>query len=138
MTTLAGKSQFVFEPKMSVAADAVAATDTPENLRPTLGPLAQLSYKPASWAYLVRFSATPTQGAADIKLMAGATVIRSDSVSFNGNSLISGAVAVDLSQVAGETPLRVEIDVTSAADAAITATVDSTVSVEQPVVVSGC
>lgn len=138
MTAIAGKSVLPFEPKMNVAMDAIAATDTPENLRPTLGPLSQLTYKPTTWAYLVRLSANPTIGTAEVKLLAGATVIRTDSYALNGVASLSNRVSVDLSQVSGEQPLNVQINVTAAADAGITATVDSVVDVETPVSVTGC
>lgn len=138
MSIVAGKSRIAFEPKMSVAMDAVAIHGTPQALRPTLGPLANVRYKPTRWVYLAQLSAVPTQGEADIKLMAGQTVIASQTVTLNGVSTFSLETAVDMSQVAGETQLRVEVDVTAAADAGITATLDSFVDIEQPLTQYGC
>ncbi len=138
MSIVAGKSVLPFEAKMAVLLDAVATNDTPKVLRPTLGPLAQLQYKPCRFKYLVRLSSAPTSGAANIELVAGETVVFSQSVSLNGLTEIANDVAVDLSQVAGETELKTRVDVTATADAGITAEVDSALAVETPVSVTGC
>lgn len=138
MTVFAGKAVLPFEPKMAVNMAAIAATATPANLQPNLGPLAALTYKPTRMRYLIRLSAAPTVGAATLNLKAGETVIRAEAVSLVGVTTISNSVAVDLSSVAGETPLSVELDVTAAADAGITATLDAVLDVEQPVTLTGC
>ncbi|WP_375191231.1 hypothetical protein [Marinobacter sp.] len=138
MTVMAGNTHLGFEPKMATSLDAIGQTATPENMRPKLGPLANVQYKPCMWRYLVRLSAAPTTGAVNIKLMAGETVIRSEALAINGVTVISNKSPVDMSQVAGETDLRVELDVTAAADAGISATVDSYIEVEQPLFQIGC
>lgn len=138
MTTVAAKSNLVFEPKMSVALDATGQTETPAEFCPDLGQLANLRYKRTSWRYLMRLSAAPTTGMAKVELVAGATVIKSVTVALSGVTQVSGNTAVDLSAVAGETPLVCRVDVTGAADAGITATVDSVVDVESPLIASSC
>lgn len=138
MTVLAGITNLGFEPKMGAAMDAVATTATPINMQPKLGPLANLSYKPTSWRYLVRLSSAPTVGTASVRLMAGATVIKSQDLAIVGATAISDNVPVNMSAVAGETPLSVEVDVTGAADAGITATVDAWLDIEQPLTITGC
>lgn len=138
MSVVAGKTFLPFEPKMPVPMDTVAQTDTPENMRPTLGALSQLTYKPTTWRYMVKMSAAASQGTAEITLLAGATVIRTDTYQLSGLFTFSNQVPVDLSQVQGEQPLSTRVNVTAAADAEITATVDSVVDVETPLSVTGC
>lgn len=138
MSALAGKAVLPFEPKMKALMDAIGVTDTPQNLRPNLGPLSLLKYKPSRWRYLLRLSAAPTVGSVEIKLLSGTTVIRSEAFSLVGATTLSNNVAVDLSQVSGESDLSVRVDVTAAADAGITATLDSVVDVEQPLTIAGC
>jgi hypothetical protein len=138
MSALVGKAELNFEPKMAVALDAVAKTATPDNMRPELGYLSQLTFKPTEWRYLVRLSAAPTAGSVAITLYAGGEIIRSEVVSLNGVTVISNRVKVSLANVSGEVPLSVEVDVTSAADTGITATIDSIVAVDQPLTLIGC
>jgi hypothetical protein len=138
MSTLAGKTRLMLEPKMAVAMDAVAVTETHESLTVSLGPLSQLRYKPANWSYLLRLSAAPTTGNVTFSLMAAGSVIRSESVALNGVTAVGNTSAVDLSNVSGETQLIMRVDVTSAADGGITGTVDSLIDVDQPVILSGC
>lgn len=137
MSKFAGVSELMF-PAMPVNMAAVAQTQTDANMRPRLGPLAVLDYKPTEWRYLLRLSSAPTQGSATVKLFADDALIASDVVALNGNSTISNRMAVNVANVAGESRLSVAVDVTAAANAGITATLDSVVSVEQPVVLSGC
>jgi hypothetical protein len=138
MSALVGKAELNFEPKMLVVMDAVANTLTPENMRPTLGYLSQLTFKPTEWRYLVRLSAAPSQGSLTIVLYAGGEIVRSETVALNGLTIISNRVGVSLANVSGETQLHVQANVTVAANSGITATVDSIVAVDQPLVLIGC
>lgn len=138
MTIIANKTDIQFEPKQAVDLATVAATETPENIKPNLGNLASLDYKPTEWRYLLRLSAAPTQGSATIKLKAGTVVIASETVSLNGITTASNRRMIALSGVKGEDRLSVEVDVTAAADAGITGTIDSTLSIDHPVVSAGC
>lgn len=123
---------------MKFLADAVGSTQTPESFAGELGPLSALTYKPAKFKYLVRLSAAPTGGSLTVRLLAGETVIRADVIPLTGVTLVSNAVSVSLAQVAGETPLTVEAEITTAADAGITGTLDAQVVIDQPVTLTGC
>ena len=138
MSVLAGKTIIPMEPKMKFLADAVGTTATPDSLAGELGPLSVLTYKPAKFQYLVRLSAAPTVGSLTVRLKAGATVIRSEVIPLNGVTVVGNSVGVSLAEVAGETPLTVEADITAAADAGITGTLDAFVSIDQPVALTGC
>ncbi len=138
MTALAGKTELNFEPKMGVALDAVATTGTPDSLTNSLGPLVQLNYRPARFKFHARTDQAPTQGAAEIRLMAGATVIYSQAVSLIGVTEITQDVAVDLLSLNGETPLKTEVEITTAADAGRTLTIDSRLEIAIPGVIAGC
>lgn len=138
MSVFAGKIRLPFEPKMAVAMDAVQQTQTPEAIRPTLGTLAALRYTPARIAYNLKLSSAPTTGAATVRIFAGATEIASSSVAIVGATEIGGSFDVDVSEVKGQTKLSAAVDVTSAADAGITATLDAFLDVDLPVVNSGC
>ena len=138
MSTYTGKTRFGFEPKMSVAMDSTGVTRTPVALRPSLGPLAMLAYKPSRVKALVKLSSAPTTGTAVFVLYAGETQILAASMSINGVTEIAIDSGVDLSSVAGEAELSVGIDVASAADAGITAEVTGYLDVEQPVAQTGC
>jgi hypothetical protein len=137
MAKFAGISELTFHP-LAVVMDAVAETQTDVNMRPKLGPLATLDYKPTEWRYLLELSATPTQGSATITLYSDGAVVASETVALSGNQTISNRTQVAVSAIAGESRFSVGVDVTSAADAGITATLHSVVSVEQPTVLSGC
>jgi len=110
MTTLANKLQLNFEPGMPVTGDAAADTDTLAAMRQTLGGLALIRYKPASLVYVARgtFSGTAT-----VKLMAGADVLASRTMTFAAG-VASDSFRVDLSDVAGETELFTRVTVDSA------------------------
>ncbi|MFL1484895.1 hypothetical protein [Marinobacter sp. LN3S78] len=138
MSIFAGKLHFPFEPKMAVALDATGETRTPDILRPSLGSLAVLQYKPAKLAFHMILSDEPTSGAATVKVYAGESELATVAVTLEGNSVISGSTDIDLSTVRGQTALSVSVDVTGAADAGITATLDAVLGVDLPVVQSGC
>ena len=138
MSTLAGKSVFSFEPKLAVVMDATGTTATPAALAAKLGPLSQLNYKPSTFGYVLRLSSAPTTGTADVRLMAGATEVASFTISLSGATLMSDSAAVDLSAVSGDAVITAEIEVTAAADAGITGTLDTQLDVEQPLIISGC
>jgi len=138
MSIFAGKIRLPFEPKMAIAMDAVAQTQTPDPIRPTLGTLAALRYTPAKFAYNLKLSTAPTTGAATVRLYAGATEVASASVAIVGTTEIGASFDVDLSDVKGQAKLSAAVDVTGAADAGITATLDAFLDVDLPVVNSGC
>jgi hypothetical protein len=137
MAKLAGVSELNFG-ALAVAADSVAETETDTNMRPRLGPVASLEFKPTEWRYLVVFDQAPTQGDGTVKLYADGTLIASEAVAFNGNKTISNRVSVPVSAVSGEARLSVAMDVSTAADAGRVAEVQSILAVEQPLLISGC
>jgi len=138
MSTYTGKTRFGFEPKMSVVMDAAGVTRTPLALRPSLGPLAMLAYKPARVKALVKLSSAPTTGTVQFELYANDAAIMTRSMSINGVTEIAIDQAIDLSAVAGEAELSTGLNVTAAADAGITAEVTAYLDVEQPVAQTGC
>ncbi len=137
MSTLAGKTRFALEPKMPVDLSAVATTQTPDVLQPSLGPLAILSYKPSRFAYNLKTDGATLSAVVTVRLMAGAATIYSASHNLNGVIEIGDSVPVDMSQVSGETQLRAEVEVTTS-EASRTATLDAFIDVESPAVLTGC
>jgi hypothetical protein len=137
MAKFAGVSELVFL-GLSKAADSVGSEQTDINMRPRLGPLASLDYKPSEWRYLVVFSSVPTGGNATIKLLQDGALIASEAVALNGNATISNRRSVPVSAVSGEAQLSVEIEITTGSNAGVVATVHSVLSVEQPLAISGC
>lgn len=137
MSTLAGKSRFVLEPKMKVDLAAAATFATPESLRASLGALAILSYKPARFLYNLKLDAVGSAAVVTVRLKAGAVDVYSVSHSLSGVIEIGDDVAVDLSAVAGETKIFAEVEVTTG-EASRTAVFDAFVDVEQPAILTGC
>ncbi|WP_432209984.1 hypothetical protein [Marinobacter alkaliphilus] len=138
MSILAGKTQLNFEPKMPVALDTVATTSTPDAMATEIGPLVALNYRPARFQFLGRLDAQATQGEAVVKLTAGSTIVYSQTIALNGVTQFSNDVGVDLSGVNGETVLKTEVEVTSAANAGRTLQLDSRVEISVPGISTGC
>lgn len=138
MSMTAGKSRVPFEPKMQVLADAAATTETPENLRFELGSIANLSYKPARFTYHLRTDDTPTQGVAEVRLVAGQSTLRTEVIDLNGVDSYGNTSGIDLSGIEGQTQLSVEVEITSAADAGRVITIDAFLDIEQPPIITGC
>jgi len=134
---VAGINEVSFEPKMPVKMDATGETETPQNMRPVQGPLVNLRYKPTQWRYNVRFSQAPTVGAATLELRANGQVIKTVTINPVGVTQFDGATRVDLSGVSGDATLSVALVVSTAADAGVTAQVDSVVSFEIPLTSNG-
>ena len=123
---------------MAVDMAAVGETQTDVNMRPRLGPLASLDYAPTSWRYLLALSAAATQGSVTIELLADTVVVSSQTIALNGNSTISNRVDVPVSAVSGAARLSVNVSVTGAGQSGLTGIINSVVSVEQPLVFTGC
>jgi len=138
MSVSAGKTSLGFEPKMAVLMDATGTTVTPEGVRPTLGYLANLQYKPASFGFLLRLSSAPTVGAATVELVAAGVVIKTITLNIIGQTEISSVGGVILSAVTGEADISARVVVGTAADSGITATLDAVLYVDVPLTVSGC
>ena len=138
MSIYAGKIRLPFEPKMPVKLDVAGVTRTPTPLRPTLGTLSVLRYKPCRVAFWVKYSAQPTTGSASLNLYAGEEVIASASLDVVGAIASGGAFDVDLSSIAGETKLSVGYDVDGVGDDNITVEVDAYLDIDLPIMQSGC
>jgi len=134
---IASKSQFQLEPKMTAAADVIGTTATAETLRPTLGPVSALAYKPATLTYNVKWSQQPTTGAATVRLVAGSATLYEKAISVVNVSEYGQNAPIDLGGVTGQEPIRVELEMTQAADAGITATIDAALYVETPLTIAG-
>ena len=134
MSAFAGKSNLIFEPAMPVDLSQTGETSTNDDMAPNLGPLSQLTYKPARLKYLIRADGAAT---AQLKLTAGGAEIMATEVE-TVDGVISGQVPVSLAGVTGEAPLRVVVDVTAAGAAGETATIDAVLDVEQPLTIMNC
>jgi len=136
-TIMANSTTLNFEPNKAIDLGVVASNPTNEILRPRLGPLNAISFKQCFLKYSLVISGAPGEGTAIIKLFAGTVLIVSASVSLDGNGTRAGNIPVDLSQVAGETALNVDCDVTVAGVDGVGA-FNAYVVIETPVSVSGC
>lgn len=139
MSVYAGELQFVFEPKMAINATAVAETKTPAGLAVKLKTLASLSYVQPVFKYLLRLNQATAGGTANINLYAGATVVgQIANVDLSTATEFSGSLDVDLSSVAGSTPITAAVDITGAADAGTTATLDAALDIDLPIINTSC
>lgn len=137
---LASKAVFPFEPGgRSVAVDAVATPySTNASFRETLADLARLSYLKARARYRVTLSGASVLGSATIRLTDGVNDYLTAVLDLTSGTSFSGSADVDLSALAGQTPLLWELEVTVAATAAVTAEVVGHVAVESPLVIGTC
>lgn len=134
------RSQLIFEPGESAAfaVDAVATPyGTPSVHAARLKDLARLRYVEGSMIYRLSLSAADNTGVVDVEVRRGATVIGSETVTFNGASVYRGVFGLDLSDVVGGAPLTAHVVVTTAAAAAVTATLAASLDIEHPLVI-GC
>lgn len=141
MQTFSFKSQFGFEPRAAaVPVDAVNASAyaTPAAFQESLDDLARLSYLKGALRYKVAQSAKPAAGAATLKLTDGVTDYASVALALSSAAVLTGALDVDLSAISGQTKLQMVLDVTTAADAGTTASVDAQMEVTMPLMLSGC
>ncbi|WP_027331086.1 hypothetical protein [Marinimicrobium agarilyticum] len=131
MSIVAGITELNFEPKMALALDSVAETRTVEAYRPRLGPLANVIYKPCRLKYLVRLSATSATGVATLKIYKGETEAAVISLPLD-QAIISGEKELQIENVGGSVDWSVSVDVTTAGDAGVTATLDAKMCIETP------
>lgn len=136
----ATKTQFGFEPGAApVAIDGAAvAYTTPEPFRETLEDLTLLRFVRATWRYRVRLDAGSGAGAATLRLTDGTSTLASVNLDLSAQTEFSGALPVDVSGVNGAAGLRVELEVTSAADAGRTAELAAQLNVAVPLSVLNC
>lgn len=141
MSKFTTKAQFLFEPGVSgVVLDAVGVQHTSNSaFAPTLGDLSFIPYRRARLKYKLALSAASTAGAVDLVLNAGGVERARIPVAIaGGGAAIIGAADVDLSGIAGESAITLSVDVTTVADAGVTASVFASLDVAVPLIVSGC
>lgn len=141
MGVFATKSQFVFEPGLAgaVAADAVADAvyTTPLVHRETLGDLARLTFRTGHFRYRLVLNQATAAGAATVRLTDGVSDLAVAAVDLSEGQDLSGRIEADLVNVLGNAQLRVEVDITDAADASTTIQVAGVMEVSCPAFVVG-
>lgn len=126
--------------RVTGAADDVAngITETPEGMRPRLGALSLQRWKPTKWGVALTANSPPSSGVARVRLMAADAEIATMQLNLTGNDVTSDAIDVDLSQVLGDMPLYVVLDITTAANTGIVLDMDSRMEINVPTAVGGC
>lgn len=133
------KTEFRFKPGMSVALDSTSTNDTPDSLKPSLGPIASLINKPGKVGYLIELSSVPSDGAITVNVLAGLTSLVSKSYTLNGVSSIEDQIDIDLTGIGGASKLNFQIVVTAAsATVGLSCQADAALWIDNPVIVSGC
>lgn len=137
----ANTTQFNFDPLTASGVDMVTAgtaytTDAAH--RETLGDLARLSDLRGTFRYSLALNQATAAGVVAVKLMAGTVELASEELSASTGTRFTGAVEVDVSQVAAGTAIRVEVDVDTSCDAGTTASIGAALNIEHPVVITGC
>lgn len=135
------KTQFNFDPLSVSGIDLVAAGvayETAQAHRETLADLARLSDLRAKFRYSIQLNQATTAGVLSVKLMAGVTEVGSATVDPTTGTRLTGALDVDVSEVAGSTALRLELEVVTSCDAGTTGAVAVALDVEHPVIITGC
>lgn len=122
---------------LDMAVAAVVHT-TKEALAAHLGSMALLRNKPAHLVFSVELNQATAAGAAAVKLIAAGVEVASVPLNLTTGTEFSGRVPVDLANVQGQTPIKAELEVTTAADAGTTADFDARLEVEAPFVSMGC
>lgn len=132
------KTVFPFEPgggNLDLSTSA-ATYETPAHFQDRLADLAQLQYLPAEWAVAVEPDQS-TSATVTVDLMAGNTVVKSVTFTFNSSDEQKGErLEVDLFNVGGAQRLSVKATLDNA-DAGKGA-VKSWLAVNQPLVVGAC
>lgn len=138
MIQYAQRSALHFEPgeSASFAMDATGTLyATPSGAQAELKDLARLSYLNASLRWRLSLSAADSTGDATVQVKAGATVVGSVAIAFDGASVYRGDFRVNLADAYGATPLTLEVVGDTAAGAGVTGTVAAVLDVEHPLVV---
>jgi hypothetical protein len=142
MSKFTAKTQLSFEPNVSgvalnVDADTVAHT-TAVAWAPTLGDLSFIPYRRALARYKIKTSSLATTGTITVDIIAGGTIKGTTSVVLSAGAEQSGQIAVDLSSVAGETPILARVTVDVEANTGITMSFNAALDIEVPLIVSSC
>lgn len=139
MTKFAVKTGIGFEPAANVDLGSVAVGyATPSGWRHTLGGMAIINGLSAKLRY--KLARSGGAGAVDIEIRVktgSGTVLHTETLNVAAGATVTGVAEVDVGAVSGGAPLLVDVNVTTA-DAGTSATLDTDMLYETPVVVSGC
>jgi hypothetical protein len=142
MFEIAQKTHLVFEPGESKSLDLAAATGnvyaTPAGNEILLEDLARLSYLKGKCKYRLRQSGTDAAAVVTLSVKNGSTKLGETTINFDGSGEYAGTFDVDLSEVAGTTKLKMDVNVDTQAGAGITATLAAVLDVAHPLVLGGC
>jgi hypothetical protein len=141
MSSFTTKTVQPLEPGVSgVALDSVGiAHETAQAFGATLEDLAMLAYRRGKARFKLKLSTASTAGAATVRFLAGSVQVGTKDIAIGGaGAAIMDTLDLNLGGVAGETPITMQVEMTTAADAGVTAEVYGRVEVSTPLVVSGC
>jgi len=115
-------TQFLFEPLVSgLAIDAVGVKHTTSNeWAPRLRDLAAAKHRRGQMRFKIVTNQDPASGEITLNLKAGSVTKHTEVIALGGGTVYQGLVDVDLSGVAADTQLKLEVDVTTASGAAST------------------
>lgn len=139
MTATANKSRLPLEPSVTgLALDTTGAKHTTATAyQVELGSVAELLYKRGEVLYKLALSAASAAGAATLTFKAGAATLRTISLDLTSSQVLTGREVVSLAGLEGTQGISATLTVDTAADAGVTATLDTHLDVEIPLV-SGC
>lgn len=137
---ITAKTILGFDPlPVPAAADAAAvAYTTPVAHRYQMGGLGQLEYLRAKLRVAVRLDAAATQGTATVRLTDGTSTVHSFDVDLSQATEFDLSEDVDMGQVSASALLRIEVEVTAAADAGRTIQTAAALELESPFITSNC
>lgn len=133
-------TQFSFEPMVSgLAIDSTGVKHTTSNeWAPRLRDLAAAKHRRGQMRFKLALNQGPTSGEITLRLKAGSVTKHTEVVTLTSATEYQGLVDVDLSGVASDTQLKLEVDVTGAAGASTTAEVVAALDVSTIAITSSC
>jgi len=139
MAQISSKTQLKFEPNMSVIADATGTTTNKNAWGARLGKIALWNEKTAFVQYMVRLNQTSTAGEAVIRLTDTVNTYFQKTLDLSSGEVeFHGRTETNLQGVEGQANLRLQVEITTAADASTTLVVDGVLDIESPLIVVGC
>lgn len=135
--TFSQKTIFPFVERINLALDALATVHTtPAPLAHELGDLARMQLVRGRLRAYFKASASG-QGVAELRLMAGAVAVKTVQLDMTATDEFEIDEAVNLNSVTGAEPITIELEVTTAAAAAVTGDLSARLDVEVPAVILG-
>lgn len=133
-------SQFQFEPFITgLAVDAVGVKHTTSNeWAPRLRDLAAAKHRRGQMRFKIQTNQATAGGEITLNLKAGSVVKHTEVIALGATTSYSGLVDVDLSGVAADTQIKLELDVTTAAAAGTTADLVAALDVSTIAITSSC